>query len=115
MKVVLLFVMVAVIGFFAVSYVYKEKPENALWLHGTWQLAYDPDGNVKDYMVFDSAGQVALKSNLRNAYATCQYASKIGHVTISCMVKGKERKIALEVSPDNNRLTNSSGAYYSKM
>jgi hypothetical protein len=78
-------------------------------------LEYDPDGNDKDYMSFFNDGQVEMKSSPRKTYATCQYASKIGHVTITCIVKGSEVKIALEVNPEESRLTNHSGAYYSKM
>ncbi len=115
MKKGLFVLIVGIIGFVVFSYVFQEHAEQAIWLHGNWQLAYDPDGDDKDYMEFLSDGRVHLKSSPTKAYATCDYASKIGHVTIQCMIKGVERGLSLEVSPDKQRLTNSSGAYYKKM
>lgn len=115
MKKLLLLLVVVATAFMAYAYFYQDDPAQASWLHGMWTLSYDPDGNTKDYMEFFRDGQVDLKSTPSQSYKSCVYASKIGHVTITCEVKGKDFKIALELSPTKDRLTNSSGAYYLKM
>ena len=93
---------------------YEENPQDATWLHGLWGMKYDPDGNKKDYMEFFTDGRVDIKPNRRSTDLTCEYASKVGHVKVTCEVRGRETSISLEVSPGKDRLTNPTDAYYER-
>jgi hypothetical protein len=114
MKKVLLIVLLAAIAFVAVVYFYEGNTTKATWLHGNWEMSYDPDNNPKDFLEFKPDGTVLLKSTPSKSDARCQYVIKIGHVNLVCMVRGEYRTIAMEVAGDQTQLVNPTGAVYTR-
>lgn len=115
MKKIITFLLLGALGFMAVAYFYEKDPSEAVWLHGTWQLSYDPDNNEKDYMEFFPDSSVKIKSNPRKVIAECAYVVKIGHVNLICDVRGEKRTVSMEVANEESELINKTGAIYTKL
>jgi len=90
------------------------KIMHADWLHGTWELTYDPDKNDKDWMVFSKFGKVILKGSTGPSVEGF-YSIKDNRLILGFNIKNKVREIDMTISNDKSKLTNKSGAYYTRI
>lgn len=83
------------------------------WLLGTWELTHDPDQNPTDWLVFAADGQLTVKAPDGREF-NGRYELHADVVKLAIEVEGKRLGIDLAVSADKARLSNESGAYYTK-
>jgi len=83
------------------------------WLHGLWEMAYDPDGDKKDWMYFDDVGTFSLKDE-KKVLVRGYYTIKEEKVIVAAEVRQKIVEIVLTVSANKKKLYNDSGAYYTR-
>ena len=89
------------------------EPGSNDWLVGTWELAFDPDGNPKDWLIFDERKQVVSRGpDGRTTSGTHRFTGD--EVSLFFIVGSRSLQIPLAVSENGSRLTNASGAYYIK-
>jgi hypothetical protein len=84
------------------------------WLYGTWELTDDPDHNEKDFIIFKKLGVFISKSpegKDRQGF----YRIANDKITLSLTVKGRLVETELIVSGGRAKLTNASGAYYTRI
>lgn len=83
------------------------------WLLGTWQLAYDPDNNPTDYVVFQAGDVVESRESPNGTGIAGKYKLAGDTLKVSFVVR-RDREISLDfkVSKDKTRLTKNDGAYY---
>lgn len=84
------------------------------WLHGTWELAYDPDNNDKDWIVFGKLGKFILKGPKGPDYEG-YYSIKSNKLILGIKVNDRVRTTEMAISDDRTKLTNESGAYYRRI
>ena len=83
------------------------------WLHGTWELTYDPDNNDKDWIEFTKFGKTIIKGTSGPGYEGF-YRVKNNKIILGFKVQHKYREIEMTISKDKSKLMNKSGAYYTK-
>jgi hypothetical protein len=83
------------------------SPSSETWLHGKWELSYDPDGSPKDYLTFSADGAVVSSSpdgdEIRGTYTVDGNRLK--------MVFRRGNKTAsaeMEITEDRSKLLNHS-------
>ncbi len=82
------------------------------WLLGTWELAYDPDNNPTDYLVFQADNVVESRKSLGAMGTAGKFQLAGDTLTTSFAVRDREISIDFTVSEDKGRLIKSDGAYY---
>jgi len=83
------------------------------WLHGTWELAYNPDGDDEDRLIFDPRGKVAIQT-FDDQVIEGNYAVADNDLALLLQTDRKDIEVHFEISPDRSRLIYHSGAYYTK-
>ena len=91
-----------------------EASQDLAWLIGTWELTYDPDNSPKDRMVFSEGGVLAIQ-DLQGARYSGTYTVEGSRIVMSIDVNGRTATIAGDVSPGRDRISNESGAYYTRL
>ncbi len=91
-----------------------KKAWSATWLHGTWELAYDPDNGEKDWLIFSKTGMFKVKDS-GGIQVSGPYILNADKVKLIFRVKERTRELELTISKDKSRISNSSGAYYTKV
>jgi len=89
--------------------------DSNLWLVGTWQLSENrtKPGDTDDYMDFKQDQSVALRDS-KSTFATCSYSTSSNQVLLKCNVRGKEKSLSYQVSPDKKSIINPLGDVYRK-
>lgn len=89
-----------------------QKTATETWLHGIWELTYDPDNNEKDWIIFNQFGRVVVKG--RDVEFEGYYSVNNNKVKLSILIRNRPVEMEMTVSNDKSKLTNNSGAYYTK-
>lgn len=89
-------------------------PQREEWLHGTWELTYDPDKSPTDWLIFAADGTVEVKMADGRVIGG-RYALEGSSLTLTINMGFKKISIPLNVSTDRTRISNESGAYYTKL
>ena len=84
------------------------------WLYGTWELTDDPDRSEKDFIVFKKFG-VFISKSPKEKDRQGFYTIANDKIILNLSVKGKVFATELIVSGDRAKLTNASGAYYTRI
>ncbi len=105
--------LLAAIFFVSLSGCFEEEKVDVSWVLGTWELAYNPEKDDQDKLVFDSDETVTVLAEkggkLQGSY---QYVD--GKLKISLATQRKTIEVEFEVSLDHSKLIYESGAYYTK-
>lgn len=84
------------------------------WLTGKWELTFDPDANETDWLVFREDGTASVETpDGRKIPCKCNISENV--VVLTFKIKGRSFDNRLSVSEEKSRLTNDSGAYYTKL
>jgi hypothetical protein len=83
------------------------------WLHGTWELAYNPAHDSDDELSFRPDGTVEI-STADARHIKGNYFVK--DQTLLMLLEGNSNVIDVQfqISPDHARLTYQTGAYYTR-
>ncbi len=84
------------------------------WIIGTWELAYDPDSDPKDWLIFEEGQQITVRSPTGELTRGI-YQVNDDVVILFVIAGSRPLQIPMSVSADRERLNNSSGAYYTKV
>ena len=83
------------------------------WLHGTWALTHDPDNSPKDWLTFSAGGALQVRGSAgEDVRGTWRVDGDAVHCTVT--MNGRTITIVMTASADRTRLSNDSGAYYTK-
>ncbi len=83
------------------------------WLHGTWELTFNPERDSEDALVFNRNGFVQVHTaNKRVIDGSYQMSSNT--LLIVLVVNDQPVDVRFEISPDKSRLVYENGAYYTK-
>ncbi|HED39097.1 MAG TPA: hypothetical protein ENJ13_01545 [Chromatiales bacterium] len=83
------------------------------WLLGKWELAYNPENDDDDALIFDSDDTVTvLAEKGGKMQGTYQYVGN--QVRIALPTSRQTINVEFEVSSDHSKLIYKSGAYYMK-
>jgi hypothetical protein len=83
------------------------------WLHGTWELAYNPAHDSEDELTFHPDGTVVVVSQDQHQM-NGKYELSESQLTLVFPGRIEPIEVNFEVSPDHSRLTYHTGAYYTK-
>ncbi len=83
------------------------------WLHGTWELTFNPDRDDEDNLVFDEDGVVRILT-ADNRVLNGRYQVSDNDLLLVLVVNDKPVDVSFEISPDKTRLVYRNGAYYTK-
>lgn len=91
----------------------EETKQDTTWILGKWELAYNPEKDDEDALIFDSDDTVTVLAEKGGKLpGTYQYSD--GILKISLPTQRKTIEVEFEVSSDHSKLTYASGAYYIK-
>jgi hypothetical protein len=90
-----------------------DDPGAQQWLHGTWELTFNPDRDDEDNLVFDEDGVVRILT-ADNRVLDGRYQVSGNDLLLVLVVNDKPVDVRFEISPDRSRLTYRNGAYYMK-
>jgi hypothetical protein len=83
------------------------------WLHGAWELTFNPDQDSEDDLVFAKDG--SMRVHAANARVIDgKYLVSGNELLMLLVVNGKPVEVRFEISPDKSRLIYKNGAYYTK-
>lgn len=88
-------------------------PAAQQWLHGTWELTFNPDRDSEDDLVFSRDGGVQVHTLTRQVIPG-KYRVVGDELQLVLVVNDKHVEVGFGISPDKSRLTYSNGAYYMK-
>ena len=83
------------------------------WLHGTWELAYNPAHDSEDELTFNPDGTVVVASEDQHQMKG-KYELSDTDLTLVFPGRIEPIEVHFEVSTDHSRLTYHNGAYYTK-
>ena len=83
------------------------------WLHGTWELAYNPAHDSDDELTFQPDGTVLVVSEDQHQ-TKGKYELSDTDLTLEFPGRIEPIEVHFEASPDHSRLTYHNGAYYTK-
>lgn len=83
------------------------------WLHGTWELAYNPAHDSEDELTFNPDGTVVVESEDQHQ-TKGKYELSDSDLTLVFPGRIDPIEVHFEASPDHSRLTYHNGAYYTK-
>ncbi len=89
-----------------------DDAEEAAWLHGVWQLSYNPDNDDEDELVFKPDGQLVILT--QHGQIQGEYA--LDGDLLRMLVKVNARPVITEfkLSPNKDKLIFENGAEYSR-
>ncbi|MFY2762497.1 hypothetical protein [Arenimonas sp. MALMAid1274] len=85
------------------------------WLLGTWELSYDPDNSPKDLLVFADGGALQIQDAQGVKAYDGRWSLSGSTLSMAFQVNGREVAFDATVSPARDRITNESGAYYTRV
>jgi hypothetical protein len=88
-------------------------PAAQQWLHGTWELTFNPDRDSEDDLVFDKDGSVQIHT-ANKRIIDGRYMVSDNELLMALIVNDKPVEVRFEISPDKSRLVYRNGAYYMK-
>lgn len=83
------------------------------WLHGVWELTFNPARDSEDDLVFTADGSVQVHTG-DNRVITGQYRVNGDDLMLVLLVNDKPVEVHFEIAPDHSRLTYDNGAYYTR-
>ena len=83
------------------------------WLHGTWELAYNPAHDSEDELTFQPDGTVLVDSEDQHQMKG-KYELSDSDLTLVFPGRIEPIEVHFEASADHSRLTYHTGAYYTK-
>lgn len=83
------------------------------WLHGTWELAYNPAHDSEDELTFQPDGTVLVVSEDQHQ-TQGKYELSESDLTLTFPGRIEPVEVHFEASADHSRLTYHNGAYYTK-
>jgi hypothetical protein len=86
------------------------RPE---WLHGTWELAFNPDRDSEDELTFNPNGTVVVQT-ADGRQISGQYQVNGLDLLLLLQPERNVVDVHFEIAPDHTRLVYKSGAYYIK-
>jgi hypothetical protein len=78
-------------------------PSSETWIHGKWELSYDPDGSPKDYLSFSADGAV-VSSSPGNDDVLGTYSVEGDRVEIVFKLGSRSVTYEMEISEDRSKL-----------
>ncbi len=84
------------------------------WLHGTWELTYDPDKSPTDWLIFAADSSVEVETE-DGRVISGRYVLDGSSLTLTMSLSFRDISIPLQVSSDRSQISNESGAYYTKL
>lgn len=88
-------------------------PAAQQWLHGAWELTFNPDRDSKDDLIFASDGSMKIHTENKQVIDG-KYRVEGDELAMVVIVNDKPVDVRFDISPDKSRLTYSNGAYYMK-
>lgn len=83
------------------------------WLHGTWTLAHNPQGDSNDVLRFARDGTVAIHTE-NDQVIHGNYSVTADDLALTLDVDARNVDVHFEISDDRSRLVYSTGAYYTR-
>ncbi len=83
------------------------------WLHGVWELTFNPARDSEDDLVFTGDGSVQVHTE-DNRVINGQYRVNGDDLMLVLLVNDKPVEVHFEIAPDHSRLTYGNGAYYTR-
>ena len=105
--------LLAAIFFVSILGCMDEDKVDTSWVLGTWELAYNPENDDDDLLVFDSDQTVTVLAK-KGGKLQGSYQLLDGKLKISLAAQRKTIDVEFEVSSDHSKLIYESGAYYTK-
>lgn len=91
----------------------SEDPGAQQWLHGTWELNFNPDRDDQDDLTFREDGTVRIDT-ANERIVNGKYQVSGNDLLLVLVVNDKPVEVHFEVSQDKSRLVYGNGAYYVK-
>ncbi len=88
-------------------------PAAQQWLHGAWELTFNPERDSRDDLVFSRDGSVQIHTENKQVIPG-KYRVVGDELQMVLVVNDKPVEVEFGISPDKSRLTYSNGAYYMK-
>ena len=87
--------------------------EDAVWLHGAWELAHNPDKDDADKLIFREDGVVIVQTeDGREIHGT--YLINDLHLNMTLAGNNKAVEVEFTISGDKLKLIYETGAFYTK-
>lgn len=83
------------------------------WLHGTWELTFNPEHDSEDDLEFRRDGSVRVHTENKHIIDGMYQVSN-DELLMVLVVNDKPVDVRFEISPDRTRLTYKNGAWYTK-
>ncbi len=88
-------------------------PASHSWLHGSWELTFNPQKDDADVITFNSDGTVSIATADGHGVIG-KYAVLDQEVALTLVSNQKIVDVRFAMSPDHTRLVYENGAYYTK-
>ena len=89
------------------------NPDQEKWLHGSWELTFNPEHDDSDVLIFKDDGTVMVRTadgrNISGKYAVFDK-----ELAVTLVMNNKIIDVKFQISPDQSRLIYENGAYYTK-
>lgn len=89
------------------------EAEKHAWLHGTWELTFNPDNDDSDVLTFKPDGTVTVDT-IDGRQISGQYAVLDQELALTLVSNQKIVDVRFTISPDQSRLIYENGAYYTR-
>ncbi len=87
--------------------------QDTSWIEGIWELTFDPDNNITDWLIFHNDNIIILETG-DGREISGEYTISENNISLTFKVNDKTVDIKLTASNDKSKLSNNSGAYYTK-
>jgi len=92
---------------------YTPGSKDAVWLHGTWELTYNPEKDDSDLLVFEDDGTVTVKTqDGRSIHG--KYLIMDNRLIMTLAVPKNIVDVEFTISEDKTKLIYENGAFYTK-
>ncbi len=82
------------------------------WLLGQWELAYNPENDDEDVLLFHEDGRVVIQT-VDGREINGRYRIANDHLYLTLMLANRPLEVNFAISPDHSRLIfEKTGAYY---